>query len=218
MRRLFATALVLMLAAAAVSAQEDRVRLTGVVRNASGELLNGIVVTAAAGGASPVRSLTDRDGRFELLLRPGLWTVTAARLGGEELASQEVRLREGQSQELELVAGSSVGRHSVELSRVRAQGRDRRQPFSLENPDGEVSVSQDVDPGLLDSGGMRAAVELSLLTNSVLLQARQRIMDQLASNRYNVSFWLDAPTDDGSVISATNVGPSPMPSRPPSSR
>jgi len=201
MRRFIATALVLVLAAAA-GAQEDRVQLTGVVRDAGGELLNGVVVTAAAGGAGPVRTLTNRDGRFELLLLPGLWTVTAARLGGDELASQEVRLRDGQPQELELVAGSSVGRHSVELSRVRAQERERRPPFSLENPQGEATVSQEFDPGLLESGGMRAAVELSLLTNSVLLQARQRIMDQLASNRYNVSFWLDAPTDDGSEVGA----------------
>ena len=184
MRRLTAILIFLLVFAVSVSAQEERVRLTGVVKNDEGRPVGGLVVTATAEGAVPVRSLTDRDGNFQLLLRPGIWTLSAARLGGQPIISREIRLREGDVLEIELVEGA------VYEKIKRAENPPATLPDSgvREVPDALQSVN--FDAATLDDTGKRAAVELSLLTDSVLALARQRIAGQLATNQFNASFWL----------------------------
>lgn len=176
----FHFAVLLLLAAVTLFAQDDKVSVTGVVRDSEGEPLWGVVVTATAQGAEPVNSLTDRGGRFELLLAPGQWSIEVTRLNGDLLASSEFRVREGESLTVELVEGTTGDETAP------AEEPDEKRDFSAEN---------------LDEGGMRAAVELSILTNSVLNHARQRIVNQLASNRFNASFWLDTPAGGGTEIS-----------------
>jgi len=192
-------AVFVMLLAIPVCAQEERVRLTGTVADAEGELIGGLVVTANAKGAVPVRSLTDREGRFQLLLRPGVWTLTASRLGGEELVSREIRLREGQQREVELREGTEYEKLIPTVAQepeVGDVGRNRL-------PDSLQSVQ--LDPGNLDESGKEAAVELSRLTDTVLLLARQRITGQLAANQFNATFWLVDQLNDETVSSGDQM-------------
>jgi len=184
MRKLTAITILLLVFAVSVSAQEERVRLTGVVKDTEERPISGLVVTATAEGAVPVRSLTDRDGNFQLLLRPGIWTLDAARLGGRPIISREIRLREGDVREIELVEGTVY-------EQIKRAKNPRAEPTDSGNraaPDALQSVK--FNAAKLDDTGKRAAVELSLLTDSVLALARQRIAGQLATNQFNASFWL----------------------------
>ena len=176
--------LLLLLTALPVAAQEVRVRLTGVVQDADGEPMSGLVVTATAKGAVAVRSLTNREGNFQLLLRPGIWTISAGRLAGEPVVSREVRLRAGSERSIELKQGETYERLQPAESAVAEQGDvgDARLADTLQ--------AVEVDAGQLDKPGKEAAVELSRLTDTVLLLARQRIAGQLAAKRFNASFWL----------------------------
>lgn len=180
MKRSVLAMLFLLCVAAAVYAQGGKVALTGIVRDSGGEPISGAVVTASAEGAAPVASLTDRSGRFALRLAPGLWTVKAARPNGNILAQRELRILEGKDVAIELVEGSKG---------------------TTGNPSANLNKTLDFDAEKLDRSGIQAAVELSLLTDSVLGQARQRIVDQLAANRFNASFWLDSPVGEGSQVS-----------------
>jgi hypothetical protein len=176
--------LLLSMIALPLRAQEERVRLTGVVMDDEGKPMGGQVVTATAEGAVPVRSLTDRDGNFQLLLRPGIWTLNVSRLGGRPFITREIRLRQGDSKEIELALGVTYEKiKRAERPRTQTADSGRREP-----PEALQSVR--FSAANLDDTGKRAAVELSLLTDSVIQLARQRIAGQLANNKFNASFWL----------------------------
>jgi hypothetical protein len=184
MRKLAAAVIFLLVFALPLCAQEERVKLSGIVKNVDDKPMSGLVVTATAEGAVPVRSLTDRDGNFQLLLRPGIWTLSVSRLGGTPFISREIRLRRGDSKEIELAEGVTYEKiKRVEKTRTEPTDSSRREPPG-------TLQSLRFNAAELDDTGKRAAVELSLFTDSVLLLARQRIAGQLASNKFNASFWL----------------------------
>ena len=176
--------LLLLLAALPAGAQEVRVRLTGVVLDADGEPMSGLVVTATAKGAVPVRSLTNREGNFQLLLRPGIWTLRAGRLAGDPVVTREVRLRAGSERSIELKQGETY----ASLQPAESTGAEQRDVGDARLADTLQAVQ--IDAGELDNPGKEAAVELSRLTDTVLMLARQRIAGQLAAKRFNASFWL----------------------------
>lgn len=208
MKRAFSFAVVLLLWAGIALAQGGpsadngeqskfkKVRLNVLVTDASKSPLQGIMVQGQAVGLGAKVSLTDKDGRCGLELSPGVWVVKAIRLGGggelkrqeivvgEDVEEMKLNLKVGSDKDLSPKTGSKPGSKE-------SGSDDSRSVFT------DSKLAKEISTKSLDKLGAQAAAELSVFTDSVLKQARQKIIEQYASNRFSTSIWFDEGIKSG---------------------
>lgn len=145
-----------------------------------------IMIMAQAVGREAA-SLTDKSGSCGLELRTGTWVLKAIRLGGAgTLQRREITVGTEKTLDVSLVV--PVG-GPASSARGSATAPGRGGPRSILG--GSAQPAAQISPRDLDRSGAQAATELSLFTDSVLRQARQMIIDQIAANQFSTSYWID---------------------------
>jgi hypothetical protein len=160
-----------------------RVQVDVLVVDTSGRPVPGIMVQAQAVGKGAPASLTDKDGRCGLELRTGSWIIKA------------IRLPEGELSRTVLEAGD---KEQIELT-LQIGGDEPVTAVSGESPDTDNSfaamprndLTREISADSLGELSAMAAAELSKFTETVLIEARHKIIDRYASNDFNTSYWID---------------------------
>ncbi|GAC1300853.1 MAG: hypothetical protein NVSMB19_08090 [Vulcanimicrobiaceae bacterium] len=106
----------------ATSLPTDQGTLTGIAADATGVPIGGAVITAT--GAATARATTDARGAYVLLLRPGIYTVGAAKTGYNAATQSDVAVAAGTSQTLDVSLAALTFSSLKEIGRVvTANGR-----------------------------------------------------------------------------------------------
>lgn len=120
-------------AAALVNAEAQQGRVTGVVRDASGGVLPGAVVTlSTATSAAPVSVTAGPDGSFSVGVAPGTYTVTAS-MAGFRRAARTVTVAAGTSPPVEFALEVSFG-EEVTVTAMKREQMALDVPFSIAAP------------------------------------------------------------------------------------
>lgn len=140
-------------AAALVTAEAQQGRVTGVVRDASGGVLPGAVVTVStATSAAPVSATAGPDGSFSVAVPPGTYTVTAS-MAGFRRATRTVTVAAGTSPPVEFALEVSFG-EEVTVTAMKREQMALDVPFSIAAP----TERQLRDRGAQDIEGVAANV------------------------------------------------------------
>ena len=134
------------------SAQSPQLQVTGVVRDATGAALPGVIITATLPDKNVSRSATTgADGTYSLALEPGTYIVTAA-VQGFRKASETVQVSGG-SRQLDFTLQAQLS-EEVTVTALKRESTVLDVPFSVAAPTEQVLR----DRGVEDIEGVAANV------------------------------------------------------------
>jgi hypothetical protein len=135
------------------------------------------------------QSWTDGEGKCGLNLKAGDWTIKVIRLPREELLREYLKVGDQKQVELLLTVlpeGTPVedDRHiSDEIEMLRAAG------FRSETTSGDSTIQ--LNSEALNTSSRRAAAGLTKFTETVLQEARQKIIESANRQTFSTNFWVD---------------------------
>jgi hypothetical protein len=136
-----------------VSAQSPQVQVTGVVRDATGAGIPGVIITATQPEKNVSRSATTAaDGTYSLALDPGIYTVTASAPGFRRI-SETLDATGTQARRLDFSLQAQLS-EEVTVTALKRESTVLDVPFSVAAPTEQVLR----DRGVEDIEGVAANV------------------------------------------------------------
>jgi len=211
-RVLAGSACLLVLSAAcahSVYAQTFQGSFTGTVKDESGAVIAGAIVTAAEQDKGLLRNaVTRNDGLYDIaLLPPGRYRVTAEKPGFEKTTRGDIQLTVNQQQQIDFTL--KVGSQSTTITVEATPGVVDTQTASVGTTIGQTNVDQVPLNG-------RQFLELALLAPGVVpAPSGSRVSERGEGGAINVngledsmnSYWLDGLDDTSTAVGQYTVAP-----------
>jgi hypothetical protein len=170
-----------------------RVQFDVVVVDAEGKPMPRVMVQAQTVGDNAA-SLTDNEGRCGLTLKPGRWVIKVIRLPEGELLRQVIEI-DGEQEEIALPLRIGGGGQALPDDLADSgidEGDDYRSVFA------DAGDATEIRAESLGQNTPAAVAELAKFSESVLIEARHKILDKYAANSFNTSYWIDQTKNLGS--------------------
>jgi hypothetical protein len=160
----------------------QRIKVDVVVIGEDGQPIPRIRVHASGVGLGVRDTLTNIEGRCGFELRPGKWTIRVSKVPSKVLYKEVIDV--GFEKEMALVLNLAPQQPATD------QLPNTNRLAQLQ----EDGVIQQITADSLDTMGQKAAVELMEFTETVLKQARHKIIDQYAAQDFSTSYWVTENT------------------------
>ena len=167
----------------------QRIKVDVLVLGKDGKPVPRIRVHASAVSLGFRDTLTNIEGRCGFELKPGTWTIRVSKVPSKVLYKEVIEV--GLEKEMALV---------LNLAPQKPDNDRFNNPNRLLRYQEDGAVHQ-ITADSLDSMGQQAAVELMEFTETVLKQARHKIIDQYATQDFSTSYWV-TENSENPVVSA----------------
>lgn len=157
----------------------SRIEVDVLVLGQDGKPLPRARVHASGVGLVARDTLTNIEGRCGFRLTPGEWTVTVSKLPKGTLYREKIAV--GDEAEMALVLNTATEEKRSNLP---------TDPNRLARYQADGKLIHDITADSLDTSGQQAAAELMEFTETVLKQARHKIIDQYATQDFSTSYWV----------------------------